>query len=168
MKMRVRLQVAVLASLAAFAVALLPTMGGTASARELSAYRTGRWIEVDTSTGTAYAIQNGRVVYTARVTVGGRYFPTPKGTFTINRRVANEVMDSSTIGIPNNAPGGYYLTGVLYTQYFYDGVSLHYNYWSPPSAFGSAAGSHGCVGMMLKDAAFFWNFASIGTPVIVY
>lgn len=138
-------------------------MAGTASAAP-----NGRWIEVDTSTGTAYAMKDGQVVYTAAVTVGGRYFPTPTGTFYINRRVLNETMDSSTIGIPNNAPGGYYLTGVLYTQYFYDGVSLHYNYWSPDSAFGSAAGSHGCVGMRLADAEFFWSFADIGTPVIVY
>ena len=40
-------------------------------------------------------------------------------------------MNSDTIGIPRFGPGGYYLTGVLFTQYFTDdGASLHYNYWS--------------------------------------
>ena len=170
--MRVRLQLAMVAVLTLLSTAFLPVGGPVvvqaADSGASSGVSSGRWIEVDTSTGTAYAIQNGVVVYTALVTVGVPEYPTPHGTFSIYRRVYDETMDSSTIGIPNDAPGGYYLTGVLYTQYFYGGAALHYNYWSPPEAFGSAAGSHGCVGMTLDDAAFFWDFATIGTPVIVY
>lgn len=127
----------------------------------------GRWVEVDRSAQVARAMQNGRVVYTAPVTIGTPAFPTPVGRFRIFGRVLNETMDSRTIGIPLGAPGGYFLRNVLYTQYFVDGVSLHYNYWSPPEAFGNYPGSHGCVGLMLEDARFFWNFADIGTPVIV-
>lgn len=160
--MRVRLQLAMIAVVAILAAAFLPA-GGTASAQV-----GGRWVEVDTGSGVAMAIEDGAVVYTALVTVGSGNWPTPKGSFTINRRVANETMNSATIGIPLGTPGSYYLPGVLYTQYFYGGVALHYNYWSPPEAFGSAAGSHGCVGMTLEDSWFFWNFANIGTPVIVY
>lgn len=160
--MRVRLQLATVALLA-FLVSVFLPMAGPAHAQG-----SGRWIEVDTGAGVAYAIENGQVVYTALATVGTPSYPTPKGTFAVFRRVYDETMDSSTIGIPRGAPGGYYLTGVLYTQYFYGGAALHYNYWSPPEAFGSAAGSHGCVGLMLGDAAFFWDFADIGTPVIVY
>ncbi len=159
--MRARFRVGVV-TLALLVSVFLPVMAA-AQARP-----SGRYIEVDTSTGMAYAIQNGQVVYSAAVTVGVPRYPTPKGTFSIYRRVYDETMDSSTIGIPRNAPGGYYLTGVLYTQYFYGGAALHYNYWSPASAFGSAAGSHGCVGLTLDDAAYFWNFAGVGTPVVVY
>lgn len=129
---------------------------------------TGRWIEVDTSRGVAMAVEDGRVVYSALVTVGAAPWSTPKGYFTINRRVYSETMNSATIGIPLGSPGSYLLRGVMYTQYFYGGVAIHQNYWSPPETFGSAGGSHGCVGMMLGDAAFFWDFAGIGTPVIVY
>lgn len=114
------------------------------------------------------AVEDGVVVHSAFVTVGVPGWETPKGTFSIYRRVFNETMDSATIGIPHGTPGAYYLTGVLYTQYFAGGAALHYNYWSPASAFGSAAGSHGCVGMTLADSAFFWDFADLGTPVIVY
>lgn len=160
--MRLRLQVMAIAIAVFVASALSP------APQAASAQGAGRWIEVDTSSGVIYAMQNGKVVYKALATVGVPRYPTPKGTFRIFRRVYDETMDSSTIGIPRNAPGGYYLTGVLYTQYFYDGAAIHYNYWSPASAFGSAAGSHGCVGLRLKDAEFFWNFATIGTPVIVY
>jgi lipoprotein-anchoring transpeptidase ErfK/SrfK len=92
--------------------------------------------------------------------------PTPVGVFRIQRRVANETMNSETIGIPRFGPGGYYLTNVLFTQYFTgDGASLHYNYWS--SAFGYA-GSHGCLGLTYKDSAFLWDWAHVGTPLIIH
>jgi L,D-transpeptidase catalytic domain len=92
--------------------------------------------------------------------------PTPAGVFTILRRVANETMDSDTIGIPRFGPGGYYLTNVLFTQYFTgDGASLHYNYWSSNWGY---PGSHGCLGLTYADSAFLWDFARIGTPVVIH
>ncbi len=128
----------------------------------------GRWVEVDRGPAIARAVDNGTVVHIAASTVGTPEFPTPLGTFHILRRVENETMDSATIGIPRDAPHGYYLTGVLYTQYITDGgAALHYNYWSPADAFGTGTGSHGCVGLELDDAAYFWNFAGVGTPVVI-
>jgi lipoprotein-anchoring transpeptidase ErfK/SrfK len=128
-----------------------------------------RSIDVNLSTQTARAIEGGQVVYTAGVTTGRPGWRTPTGHFSIKYRVFDETMDSSSIGIPRNAPGGYYLTGVLYTQYFdWNGTALHYNYWSPASAFGGHPTSHGCVGMPLAAARFFWNFASVGTPVTIH
>jgi lipoprotein-anchoring transpeptidase ErfK/SrfK len=92
-------------------------------------------------------------------------FPTPTGVFSILRRVPNETMDSMTLGIPHNSPFGYLVKDVLYTQYFTpDGASLHDNYWS--SNFGGA-GSHGCLGLSYADSKWLWDWASIGTPVIV-
>jgi lipoprotein-anchoring transpeptidase ErfK/SrfK len=80
--------------------------------------------------------------------------------------VANETMDSSTVGIPRNGPGGYYLTNVLFTQYFLPtGQSIHYNWWSSNWGY---PGSHGCLGLSYADAAFMWNFANIGTPVVIH
>lgn len=112
---------------------------------------------------TAY--QDGRPVYSAMAIKGIATWETPTGSFTIGRRVANETMDSATIGIPRGAPGGYYLKDVLYTQYFTSyGASIHYNWWS--SSFGYT-GSHGCLGMNLPDAEWFWNWAGVGTPLIV-
>jgi len=127
----------------------------------------GRWIEVDRSAQVIRAMDGGQVVYSAPVTVGVQAFATPTGVYAVERRVANETMDSATIGIPRDAPNGYYLTDVLYTQYFENGYALHYNYWSPPEVFGNSPASHGCIGMQLSDAEFFWNFAGIGTPVVI-
>jgi lipoprotein-anchoring transpeptidase ErfK/SrfK len=129
----------------------------------------GRSIDVNLSTQRATAYEGSTPVYSAGVTTGRPGWATPTGSFSIVNRVADETMDSSTIGIPRDAPGGYYITGILYTQYIdYSGDALHYNYWSPASAFGNYPTSHGCVGMQLGAAAFFWNFASIGTPVTIH
>ena len=68
-------------------------------------------------------------------------------------------MNSETIGIPRFGPGGYYLTNVLFTQYFTgDGASIHYNYWS--SNWGYSA-SHGCLGVALSEAKFAWEFGGM-------
>jgi hypothetical protein len=112
---------------------------------------------------TAY--EDGRPVYAALALKGKIGWGTPTGFFTIVRRVANETMNSETLGIPRGAPGGYYLKDVLYTQYFTgDGASIHYNYWS--SNFGYS-GSHGCLGMNLEDSRWFWDWADIGTPLFI-
>jgi lipoprotein-anchoring transpeptidase ErfK/SrfK len=98
--------------------------------------------------------------------IGRGNLATPTGTFSIIRRVANETMDSATVGIPRNSPNGYYLTNVLYTQYFLKtGQSIHYNWWS--SNFGYP-GSHGCLGLSYADAAYMWNFATLGTTVSIH
>jgi hypothetical protein len=112
---------------------------------------------------TAY--EDAKPVYSALALKGTVGWGTPTGFFTIMRRVANETMNSETLGIPRTAPGGYYLKDVLYTQYFTgDGASIHYNYWS--SNFGYR-GSHGCLGMNLEDSRWFWDWAELGTPLFI-
>jgi len=126
----------------------------------------GRWIDADLSEpAMVTAYEGNRIVYSALAIKGTTANSTPKGTFAIERRVEDETMDSSTLGIPRDAPNGYYLKNVLYTQYFTpDGASLHYNYWL--GTFGYA-GSHGCLGLNYDDARWFWNWANIGTPVVI-
>jgi lipoprotein-anchoring transpeptidase ErfK/SrfK len=135
-----------------------------------SAHAAGyRWIDVDLSNQTATAYQGDTAVYTALVSTGATGTETPTGSFSILNRVASETMDSSTIGISNDAPGGYYVTGVAYTQYFTGaGNALHANYWASPNVFGNVPTSHGCVGMTTGDAAYFWDFADYGTPVEIH
>jgi hypothetical protein len=127
----------------------------------------GRWIDVDlTEPAMLVAYDGGTPVLTTLTIHGAGPRPTPTGVFTIIRRVANETMNSDTIGIPRFGPGGYYLTNVLFTQYFTgDGASLHYNYWS--GNWGYAA-SHGCLGLTYADSSFLWSWAGLGTPVSIH
>jgi len=114
----------------------------------------------------ALLYRNGIPIGATTVSTGRRGHETPTGVFTIMRRVANETMNSDTIGIPRFGPGGYYLTNVLFTQYFTgDGASLHYNYWSSMWGY---AGSHGCLGLTYNDSAWLWGWAHIGTPVVIH
>jgi lipoprotein-anchoring transpeptidase ErfK/SrfK len=141
----------------------------TASAPPGIAYAADeRWIAVNLSTQRAYALVGGQVVHVALVTTGMAGFETKPGEYRITYRKQNETMDSATIGIPRDDPLGYYLTDVLWTQYFYPTVALHSNYWQPISVFGHTASSHGCVGMLENDAKYLWDFASSGTRVVVY
>jgi hypothetical protein len=127
----------------------------------------GRWLDVSLSgAARAVAYDAGDTVRSFYAIKGTARFPTPVGAWSIVRRVANETMDSRTLGIPINAPGGYLLKNVLYTQYFRgSGESLHYNWWS--SAWG-APGSHGCLGLSLGDARWLWDWANVGTPVMIH
>jgi hypothetical protein len=112
---------------------------------------------------TAY--ENAKPVYSTLSLKGTTSWGTPTGFFTILRRVQNETMSSETLGIPREAPGGYYLKDVLYTQYFTnDGASIHYNYWSSNWGY---SGSHGCLGMSYDDALWFWNWAGVGTVLFI-
>jgi hypothetical protein len=128
---------------------------------------TGHWLDVNLNTPARVTAYEGDTAVDSFLTIkGAGPRPTPTGVFTILRRVANETMNSDTIGIPRFGPGGYYLTNVLFTQYFTgDGASLHYNYWS--SAWGYP-GSHGCLGLTYADSAWLWGWAHIGTPVVIH
>jgi hypothetical protein len=128
---------------------------------------TGHWLDVNLSVPATVAAFEGVTEVNSFLTIkGAGPRPTPTGNFTIMRRVANETMNSDTIGIPRFGPGGYYLTNVLFTQYFTnDGASLHYNYWSGMWGY---AGSHGCLGLTYKDSAWLWEWAHVGTPLIIH
>ena len=141
--------------------------GGAFWAGRLISNFAGHWIDVDLNLpATMTAYEGDLRVRTMYTIIGRGSLTTPTGTFSIIRRVANETMDSSTIGIPRDGPGGYYLTNVLFTQYFLPtGESIHYNYWS--SDFGYPD-SHGCLGLSYDDAAFMWDFADFGTVVSIH
>jgi hypothetical protein len=114
------------------------------------------------------AFENGGPIWSTLTLKGTVSNQTRPGIHKVLWRVANETMTSERVypPIPRDAPGGYYLTGVLWTQYFTsDGASIHYNYWSSNWGY---AGSHGCLGVAYNEAKFAWDWAEVGTPVYVF
>jgi lipoprotein-anchoring transpeptidase ErfK/SrfK len=143
--------------------------GGAQDSTGSSSGRTGRWLDMDLSRQVLTAMEGDTPVYGAETTIGRVGWSTPAGNYSILKKVPNETMDSASIGIPRNSPGGYYLKNVLYTMYYTDGGhAIHYNYWVDPYAFGNEATSRGCIGLRLSDAAYFYNFADVGTPLIIH
>jgi hypothetical protein len=126
------------------------------------------WVDVDLNAQAATAMVGDRTVHVAQVTTGKPGFETPGGDHSVQYRKFNETMTSSQAAIqdPNEQ---YDVHNVLYTQYFDgSGDALHLNYWQPDSVFGRQRSSHGCVGLQLHDAQFFWLFASSGTKVSIH
>lgn len=129
-----------------------------------------KWIDVNVTTQRASAMVGDRAVYTALVSTGSPQFPSPLGSHRIEKdgRLAVERMTASQAGYaPSEAR--YDVENVLFTQY-YDtkGDALHLNYWRPASVFGRTATSHGCVGMQLHDAQYFWLFGAPGMRVEIH
>ena len=129
-----------------------------------------KWVDVSLSQQTATAMVGDQAIHVAPVTTGLPGFETPKGTHYIepDGRIVIETMTASQAGYsPQQAT--YEVERVLFTQYFdRQGNALHLNYWRPESVFGVQATSHGCVGMQLHDAQYFWLFAEAGTRVEIH
>jgi hypothetical protein len=125
----------------------------------------GRWLDVTlTPLQHIRAMQGDEVALQDLVTAGTQGTTKP-GFYRILRRVYNETMDSRTI--PNLADH-YLLKDVMFTQYFTgDGAAIHYNWWGPPRGFGYP-GSHGCLGMRWDGSKFLWDWAAIGTPIVIH
>lgn len=121
----------------------------------------GKWIDIHLTQQLIVAYEGREPVRTAVMTSGMPGWETPTGYFSINNRVANESMESGSIG----ADRFYELKDVLFTQYFSDvGHALHFAWWKTAETIGRP-GSHGCINLLLDDARFFWDWADIGTPI---
>jgi len=139
-------------------------------ARPADAPTTGRWIDVNLTEQVVTAYEGREAVKSVLVSTGRPGWDTPTGTFPVRRRVEKDTMDGATLAGqgPNGAGATYKVENVRYVQYFTDdGSAIHENYWRRPATFGMP-GSHGCIGMTTADAAWFWNFATVGTPVVIH
>ena len=124
----------------------------------------GRWIDVDLTQQLMNAYDGRDLQRTIVVTTGMAGWETPPGYYAILSRVPNETMTSGAIG----AEHFYKLEDVLFTQYFTDrGHAIHYAWWRTPETIGRP-GSHGCLNTLLDDARYLWDWATIGTPVLVH
>jgi LysM repeat protein len=115
---------------------------------------TGKQIVVDLSDQRVYAYENGVLVRNVLVSTGMWGTPTVSGDYRIYMKYDSQLMSGP----------GYYLPGVPWVMYFYQGYSLHGTYWH--SNFGQPM-SHGCVNMPTPEAAWMYVWAPIGTPVHV-
>jgi len=125
----------------------------------------GKWIDANLTEQTLTAYVGSTPVHVAVMSSGRPDYPTPRGTFTILRRVANETMTSA--GLPW-IRDYYKLDNVLFTQYFTSmGAAIHEAWWKAPDSFGIPT-SHACIGLPHDEAEWFWNWANVGTPVYVH
>lgn len=122
-----------------------------------------KWFVADVTTKRMYAYENTTLVKTFLVSAGAPKTPTVLGKYAIYTKYRSQDMSG------NNADGSrYFQPAVPYVNYFYGGYAIHGNYWRPESWFGNINSSHGCIGVNVADGAWIYNWASVGTPVIVH
>jgi hypothetical protein len=115
-----------------------------------------RWIDVDLDEQTLVAYRGRTPVYATMIAAGVWKYPTPVGTFRIQRKVAEADMRSEA-----TADEQYAVDHVPWTMYFKGGYALHGAYWH--DGFGHAR-SHGCVNLAPKDARVIYHFVRPGLP----
>ena len=113
------------------------------------------WIDIDVSEQRLSAYTGNELIRSFIISSGTWYTPTPLGQFHIYAKyVAADMMGP-----------GYYLPAVPHVMYFNGDYGIHGAYWH--MNFGTPM-SHGCVNMKLEDAPWLFDFASIGTLVVVH
>lgn len=125
----------------------------------------GKVIEVNLSSQTLIACQDGQVIFSTPITSGatGAGFPTVTGQFAIYAKERSRYLNGAQYGYNYNVYVDYWMP-------FTGGYGLHDADWR--SAFGGQdyyyGGSHGCVNMPKSSAAFLFGWAPVGTPVWVH
>ncbi|MFC0624429.1 L,D-transpeptidase [Kribbella deserti] len=100
---------------------------------------------------------DGKVARTIPITAGKKGFTTRSGVKVIMEKYRVKRMDARTVGIQPGDPEYYDIHDVQYAQRVTSsGEFVHGAPWSTGSQ-GSANVSHGCIGMSIADAA--WYFA---------
>jgi lipoprotein-anchoring transpeptidase ErfK/SrfK len=98
--------------------------------------------------------------------MGRPEYPTPVDTYTVLSKERSVVMDSSSVGIPVDAPDGYHLTVDYAVRITSRGLFVHSAPWAVNSI-GYDNVSHGCISLSPEDAEWYFNTVNVGDPVIV-
>jgi len=119
-------------------------------------------IIVNRATQTLSAYEGEELFMTLKVSTGLELTPTPVGTFTIFKKMPSRYMQGPIEGVSDQY---YDLPGVPWNLYFTQGgAAIHGAYWHVN--FGRKF-SHGCVNLPPDKARELYDWAELGTLVIV-
>lgn len=114
-----------------------------------------RWIEIDLSSQRLIAWQGKTPFHAVIVSTGKDSTPTLTGIFEIQSKHRIARMQGDDYDLPD----------VPYTLFYSGSYAIHGAYWH--RSFGTPV-SHGCVNVAVDHAKRLFNWASVGTPVIVH
>lgn len=127
-----------------------------------------KYIEIDISQQKMFTFRDGKLVKSYRVSTGKDY-PTPVGSFTILNKtglgfskIYNVWMAYWMAFAFSKELGAYF--GIHELPYFYVGTEKIQR----PREFIGAPNTGGCVALDVGDAKEVYQFADIGTPVVIY
>jgi len=119
-----------------------------------------KWVEIDLSDQRLNMKEGDKTVGSFLVSTG-KWAPTPTGSWRIWTKLRYTRMTGGSKALSTF----YDLPNVPYTMYYYKGYGIHGAYWH--NNFGHPM-SHGCVNMRPEEAGIVFNWASVGTKVVVH
>jgi hypothetical protein len=117
------------------------------------------WIDVNKSSFTATLYEGTTAVGSYVISIGRPGSDTPSGTFYVYLKYEHQVMRG-----PASDP---YESPTDWVSYFTGGVAFHSAPWNEPNNWKMQV-SHGCVNMKTRDAKVVYDFAPVGTKVVVH
>lgn len=114
-----------------------------------------RWIQIDLTRQRLIAWEGNNPVYAVVVSTGKPSTPTRTGVFKVYTKYDSTRMTGPDYDVPD----------VPYTMYYDGGMAIHGAYWH--NLFGTPV-SHGCTNVAVNHAKWLFEWASVGTPVIVH
>ena len=114
-----------------------------------------RWIEIDLSSQRLIAREGSDRIYEITISTGKAATPTPTGVFAIHSKLRRDRMRGADYDVPN----------VPHVMYFHRGYAVHGAHWH--HRFGTPV-SHGCINLPLEDAAWLYDWASVGTLLVIH
>jgi lipoprotein-anchoring transpeptidase ErfK/SrfK len=113
-----------------------------------------QWIQIDLTKQNLIAWEGSKPVYAITISSGKESTPTRIGTFKIQTKLKKARMRGRDYDIPN----------VPHTMYYQGSYAIHGAYWH--HRFGTPV-SHGCINLAPDHAKWIYEWADIGTPVII-
>lgn len=114
-----------------------------------------RWIEIDLANQRLVAWEGDKAVYAVVISSGKKATPTPTGIYAIQSKHRFARMQGPGYDVPD----------VPFTMYYYRGYAIHGAYWH--NKFGTPV-SNGCTNVAVNHAEWLFNWADVGTPVVVH
>lgn len=131
--------------------------------KTVSATPHDKWVAIDLSSKVMYVYEKTNLVKTILISAGAPETPTVEGTYQIGAKLASQTMTG-----PNADGSQYNQPNVPYVNYFFADYAIHGVYWRPDSYLGNVNASHGCVGLSVGEAAWFFGWAPVGTTVVTF
>jgi lipoprotein-anchoring transpeptidase ErfK/SrfK len=120
----------------------------------------------DNATHQLTVTRNGDVEQIFPMSMGKPGHDTPDGTYYVQDKSLDVVMDSATYGVPNTSPDGYRVHVQLAVRFDNSGNYVHSAPWSVADQ-GVRNVSHGCINISPSDAKWFYDNFGVGDPIVV-
>lgn len=122
--------------------------------------------EADGASHQMVVAVNGSVVKTMPISMGKPKFETSTGVHVVTEKNESRIMDSSTYGLPVDAPEGYRTKVDWATRISNSGIFVHSAPWSVRDQ-GRRNVSHGCLNVSPENAKWVFDTFKKGDIVIV-